>query len=223
MSPPTRFSFHACMASVPKTARPRMHSRNRERSAPPEIRSPAEPTLTSHWAHGSRPRRRACLRAPGWDQKASVGIAEQRGVRSSAPRAGARSEAAISSKVPPRWTVPARRQSAGTPRNWLAQRPVHFEDTGTVAVALKLPAKRRLDLSAAQSQQLPGGYVQESQVTMAQRILKESTRALRWSLYPRLFSGRATRASAIVLCPTLRNWPSYGMAGNPQHQRKGGG
>ena len=78
---------------------------------------------SSRWGRGSRPRR--CAGPAGArDGSKRLGCESSTNGRSGcSPRPTAASEAAISSSVPPRWTVPARAQSGRSPRDRAARAP----------------------------------------------------------------------------------------------------
>ena len=101
----------------------------------------------------------------------------------------------------------------GTPRNGLAQGPIHFEDAGTIAVTLQLPAERRLNLFAANTQQLPGGHIQERQIRMAQLSQREHTRVSGNRAPSFLQAGQERIRDGLRAA--LRNGPPHGVGGNP--------
>ena len=101
----------------------------------------------------------------------------------------------------------------GTPRNRLAQGPIYFEDAGTVAVTLQLPAEGRLNLFAANTQQLPGGHIQERQIRMAQLSQREHTRVGGNRAPSFLQAGQERIRDGLRAA--LRNGPAHGVGGNP--------
>ena len=162
MSPPTRFAFHWFIASGLKTARARMQSRKpgAKRSTCASIASKrgSGPAIgyvaigPRHVLAGGRPAGVKKSRLGEQDKGAVAHLsARWRPLRSCNLVEGAAQVDGAGAQALP-----------GAPRNRLAQRPIHFEDAGTVAVTLQLAAEGRLNLFTADAQQLPGGHIQES-------------------------------------------------------------
>jgi hypothetical protein len=100
---------------------------------------------------------------------------------------------------------------AGSPRNRLAQGPVHFEHAGTVAVSLQLAPERGRKVVSADGQQLPRSHVQEGHVPAVPERLHGRVGGNRSA---GVLKARHERIGNR-LCPALRDGPANSVGGQP--------
>ena len=139
MSPPTRFGLRRSSSARVRRCRARIRSRK------PGAKRSIWRSMRLGQVGGRAVRHVAV--GPGGVLASGARVASNRlgwasstkGRRLVSPSAGARSEAAISSSVPPRWTVPARAH-AGAAQGSARERPVELEDARARSGSARAPS-----------------------------------------------------------------------------------
>ena len=209
MSPPTRLRLRASKSAGVDHVR----ARGRGRGSPgakrstcdsiASVRSPLQPFGTWQYAQA------VCLPSGARVGSKSVCWARSTNGRSAgAAGPGARSEAAISSSVPPRWTVAARGAPRRAPRDRPVERPVELERAGPVAVAARARGRSARE-AAAIRRSSPGAT--SARTTSAARQLVDRARDVRSRRRARAGARRARRRSPARRRAGSRQpatWPS---------------
>ena len=176
---PTRLASNASSA-VGRHDVPRQHSlaRSPARTVRVAPRSPPSGRRPNRWARGSRPTARACRHGARLGS-ATVGWTHSTNGRAGCrPFATSRSPAAISSRVPPRCTVPASATCGSRHGTGRVERPVDLEHARPVAEPVEAAAVR----GAAAGRPLPrapdggSGQARQPAPTAARRDQRPGSR-----------------------------------------------
>ena len=193
------------------------------RSARPGPRSGRSCRPSSRRARGSRPRRSSGRRAPGSGPTARTG----RTACTAGPGGGRRRRrprtAAISSSVPPRWTVRRPARALGGPRDRPVERPVDLEDPRPVAEPLGTAAGPRRAAGRRRSPRSWRGVdVEQRRPAPAAAPSSDADPAARHDLAAGVDSSSATSASATALAAAADHRPADGVGERRQDQPERG-
>ena len=155
-----------CSPDLPEKrhAAPKCTRETRERNAQSDSPVSRACLLWSRLAHGNKPKLYVCPQELASCRTDSVGPAEQMDDRASCPFRTAFSEAAISSKLPPRCTRRRSQTIVSLPWNGGVQRVIHLESRSAITVSSELPLVALGQSLAANLEKLVWSQVTKTQV-----------------------------------------------------------